>query len=187
MVYKSLTLAPGETYVLPSGATILSVTGGTITSQNDCADLSKLEDLECYCFQIVCTEEAGGTTPVFKEDNIAITGLYLASDNTSYNFTVANPGTIVDIYYNGADAIQSTTTIGPLILDTCTAYDSGALDRGQVVTICFKTLPSIGDYLFLNAQTAALLNPDFTAYFKIPAQKYDNTAGTKCECTVSES
>jgi len=187
MAYRSVTLAPGETYVLPAGATILSASDpNLISSQNDCADFTKIENLECYCFQIVCTEEAGSTTPVFKEDNVTITGLYLASNNTSYNFTVSNPSTITSIFYDGAAAIQSTTSLGPLILNTCAAYDSdGSGDRGQVVTICFKTLPSIGDYLFLNAQTDALLSPNFLAYYKIPAQKYDDTVGTKCECTSS--
>ena len=183
--YKSITLAAGESYILPAGATVLSVSNSNIyLSENGCAPLDNVETLACYCFQIVCTEEAGSTTPVFKEDNVAITGLYLSSSNTSYNFTVSNPSSIQNIYYYGADAIKSTTTLGPLIFNACTVYDKDyQRDRGQVVTICFKTLPSIGDYLFLKAQTQANLNPDFTAYYDIPAQKYADTIGTKCECT----
>ena len=185
-VITSVTLQANESYTLPPGATILGASNpSAITSINDCADLTNLETLECYCFQVVCTEEAGGTTPVFKPDNIAITGLYLASNNTSYNFTVANPSTISQINISGAAAIQSTESIGKLISSTCTAYDDGDLDRGQVVTICFKTIPSVGDYLFLNAQTAALLDPDFTAFYKIPAQKYSSTSGTKCACPTT--
>lgn len=186
MAYRSVTLSPGESYVLPAGAQILTVSDPSlISSENGCADdqLANLETLECYCFQIVCTEEAGTTTPVYKDNNVIITGLYLASDNTSYNFTVANPSNINDIYNNGAAAIQSTTSLGPLIIDPCSVYDDdGAGDRDQVVTICFKTIPSIGDYLFLNAFTNAFFSPNFAAYYKIPAQKYDDTIGTKCEC-----
>ena len=188
-IYRSIALAAGESFVLPPGAELIGATDSTqLSSENDCANLDNVETPECYCFQIVCTEEGGGTTPVFKEDNVSITGLYVASTNTSYPFTIANPTTIQSIYYTGEAALQSTQTIGGLITNTCKAYDSDSSgDRGQVVTLCFKTLPSIGDYLFLKAQTGALLTPDFTAYYDIPAQKYADTIGTKCECTDSLS
>lgn len=51
-IFRSITLAPGESYVLPAGATIISATNSSaITSENGCAgDLTNLETLECYRF-----------------------------------------------------------------------------------------------------------------------------------------
>ena len=142
MAYRSVTLAPGESYVLPAGATILSASDpGLITSQNNCADLENLESLECYATILgEAGEGAGSDTVVY--DVVTINGLRV--DNVLYNFTTA---------FNVGDtqaalrACIDTTPFGPMIIDLGTG-GAGTTNRGVVAYVVFKTLPAIANDLY---------------------------------------
>ena len=181
---KSITLQAGEPFTLPPGATIIS-TDDPGSIEGDCVDLTNLETLECYCFQVLATEEAGGTDPVFKWNNVAVYGLFLSDSNTLYSFVPSYLTGIGPIQINIANYMYNTPSIGALITDVCVTYDNdGAVDRGQVLTICFKTLPSIGSKLFLQASTHAQLSPDFTSYYYLPAIPHVDVTSNKCACDI---
>lgn len=47
--YKTITLTPGEQFILPSGAEIITVSDTTaLEVTNGCTALDKLEDYKCY-------------------------------------------------------------------------------------------------------------------------------------------
>ena len=179
----SLTLKPGEPFVLPPGAIIIGASDANdITST--CVDLNNLEALACYCFQILFTEESGSTTPVFKDNNVAVQGLFMTDTNTLYPFSSTLTG-ISSINTNIENSLYTTPSIGGIIKNVCITYDNDSSgDTGQVLTICFKTLPSIGNNLFLKTSTGALLSPNFTGVYYLPALAYANVESPKCGCVV---
>lgn len=66
--YKSIALAPGETYILPAGATVLSVSNTVIySSENNCAPLTDLEPLGCYMAAIGAYSQDGDSGSTYGE------------------------------------------------------------------------------------------------------------------------
>jgi len=186
-VTNSITIQPGENFVLPPGAEIIGSTDvDSITSS--CADLTSVEEFECYVFQIMATEYSGVINPVYNPDNVFVHGLYKGDTDTSYNFSSGVLSGIPDIFANIVDRLDTKTTLSNTISNLCVAFDEDTVpilgDHGQVVAVSFKTIPSIAKNLFLKLSTVALIDPDFTSYYYIPAQKYVDTVGTKCDCPL---
>jgi len=182
-ITNSITLAVGENFTLPPGASIISVSD-VASIQSDCLDISSLEGRACYCFQILFTEERGDTTPVYKNNNVDVHGLYIASTKQFYPFTSSLAG-IGSILANISTSIPTTPSLGSMFTNICVNYDEGARDRGQVVNVCFEILPSIGDDLFMKTSTSAFLDPDFESYYYLPAIPRADAIVTGCPCALS--
>lgn len=175
--FKAVTLAAGETFVLPPGAVLIGSTDESNFTA-DC-DIPPLETPECYTFNVVATEESGGTTPVFKADNIKVLGFYLTNTKTFHPFPVPT-NSFTAILANIAGQIPQTD-LGPIFTDICVnSDDDSGGDRGQAAGVTFKTIPSIGDNLQVRVSTSALLDPDFTYTFNTPVYKYADAPGPKC-------
>ena len=188
-IINSVTLQAGESFVLPPGAQVISVTNQTaLTSVDNCLDLTQVETPVCYCFQIISTESSGVPSMVYNEDNVYIKALYLSNTDQEYAMTELGgspAGGWGNIYAGIISSLEGAVNIGATISGACVTQDSdGSGPAGNVITVCFKTVPSIGNYLFLKLETAALLNPDFVSTYYLPAQLYDATEGTKCACTT---
>lgn len=143
--YQSITLQPGEVFVLPPNATLVGADDtAQLSSENNCLDLSNVESFECYAVTIGDSSDNGGETPVY--DNIVISGIRL--DNTEYPF--GSPLYITD----GSVTIKTRldeTQFGPLIIDVQSSVTIDS-DRGTVRYVVFKTLPSIAnDFYFYGA------------------------------------
>ena len=178
-VYQSITLQPGETFTLPPGAEVVSVTDVTnIISENNCLDLTNVEEVECYGVIFGDSNPGGSETPVYN--TVDIYGLRV--DNIDYPFV----GTIDA--NSSATAIKSaidTTIFGPLITNiTIQLVDSP--DRGNVLYVAFQSIPSItSDMYFYGLGTGEISgdSPGTSASvpvsFKVvPYNDFINSGGT---------
>jgi hypothetical protein len=149
MAYRSVTLTPGESYVLPAGAQIISVSDPTLlTSQNNCADLTKLEDTVCRRFRWAVERDSTSTGP-WTTDNpfpadAQCSGMGI--DGVEYLFTsttVAADDTYIRNYVNALPSIGSTIV---------TCYDFAYAGGGTATRFPYyadiSTLSSIADKLY---------------------------------------
>lgn len=167
--YRTITLQPGESYVLPAGAEIISATdSATITSVNDCANLDNLEEIGCYGFVIASHDGSAAGTEVWVPPNVIYTGVTLS--NVFYPFAApASYSSITDI----VTQLQGLS-FGSSMTNFCTSSsDDGTADSNKSYII-FNTIPSIANNLELYGYTAGPNNGGGTGfgnvYFSHPCQ-----------------
>jgi hypothetical protein len=140
MAYKSVVLAPGESYILPPGATVLSVSKSSIyTSENNCAPLTNVEPLGCYA---VILGEAKTDSPQPIMSQVVITGLRL--DNVLYPITQFSLGALVGTIRTSID----TSPFGSSLTDLQVSNIGDVFTNGTVAYIVFKTISSIANDLY---------------------------------------
>lgn len=143
-VYQSITLQAGETFILPPGAEVVSVTDVTnITSENDCLDLTNVEEVECYGVIFGDSNESGPSQPIVVYSTVNIYGFRI--DDVDYPFTTsftANSSTTAIV------SAFNSTVFGPLITGVATELVSDS-NRGNVKYIAFKCIPSITNDMYL--------------------------------------
>lgn len=177
--YQSITLQAGESFILPPGAELVSASNlSNITSENDCLDLTNIEEVQCYGVIFGDSNPGGSETPVYN--TVDIYGLRV--DNIDYPFV----GTITA--NSSATAIKSaidTTTFGPLITNiTIQLVDSP--DRGNVLYVAFQSIPSItSDMYFYGLGTGEIsgdspgTSASIPVSFKVvPYDEFINSGGT---------
>jgi hypothetical protein len=177
--YQSITLQAGESFILPPGAELVSASNlSNITSENDCLDLTNIEEVQCYGVIFGDSNPGGSETPVYA--TVDIYGLRV--DNIDYPFV----GTITA--NSSATAIKSaidTTTFGPLITNiTIQLVDSP--DRGNVLYVAFQSIPSItSDMYFYGLGTGEIsgdspgTSASIPVSFKVvPYDEFINSGGT---------
>lgn len=163
-ITSTITLQPGQTFVLPPGATIIGATDSTgLTSVNDCVDLTNLENFTCYGVTYGNAFKGGSESPVYL--TVTINGIRL--NDVDYPFISpinASTGT-TDII-----VALNETPYGTLFTNTAST-SSSAVDRGIVRHLSFKTLPSIANDLYFygiaSGQVAAPSSGDFPVTFKV--------------------
>lgn len=177
--YKSVTLQPGEVFTLPPGATLVSATDvNAITST--CA-IPTLETLECYCLRVIIQNDTGGATEPFQYNAVKTNGLWVGEtfypwadgDGTIQNFS--------DIQDHMFEWMAAMPSIGGLFSGFCQTNQSEG-SYGDGFTLCFKTIPSIGNNLKLEYQTYDHMQGPSNLVVLIPAEKYADTPGSKCGC-----
>jgi hypothetical protein len=177
--YQSITLQAGESFIHPPGAELVSASNlSNITSENDCLDLTNIEEVQCYGVIFGDSNPGGSETPVYN--TVDIYGLRV--DNIDYPFV----GTITA--NSSATAIKSaidTTTFGPLITNiTIQLVDSP--DRGNVLYVAFQSIPSItSDMYFYGLGTGEIsgdspgTSASIPVSFKVvPYDEFINSGGT---------
>lgn len=140
-IISTVTLQPGQSFVLPAGATIIGATdSGSITSVNDCADLTAIEDFTCYGVTYGNALQDGGQDSVYKTVNI----YGIRADNIEYPFIAPiTTGTgLTDI----VNALNETP-YGGLFTTVQTSFSFNSI-RGRVTYVSFKTLPSFANDLY---------------------------------------
>jgi hypothetical protein len=191
MAYRSITLSPGESYVIPSGATIIGVTNqGLLTSQNDCANFDNLEEFACYA--LVVTADQRQDSPVrapWMEGqgfvwSYKIGGVEYDTDNQ----TIARIGATGEYQFGDLKtSIENNIQVSGLFLDiTTNVADSDPYDGG-LGSICFKTLPSIGDNMTVTLKS--VLGTVYAPLLELKVQPIDYYGGTAafsgmCTCDV---
>lgn len=195
MAYRSVTLAPGESYVLPAGATIISADNpGLISSQNDCADLTKLEDLVCYVFVLMADTEHGSATHVW-EGNSSDPNVWLRSitiGGATYSLSSIAAADSLGRFDVAAlkTLLESNSGTNGIMISITTSGGTASNSNGGISTLCFKTLPSIGDDAYLTVETALQSegSPTPVTTVRVYAQNYDDYAANHvtfglCECS----
>ncbi len=170
---NSITLAAGEAFVLPPGASILGVTDiGNISSE--CMDLSSLEETECYGALMGSHNETSSITEEYYWENTsnayACTGYELNGVKFTFPTPVPGPnnGSSGGIRgcLNGDAIATALKTAMPGVIDHVTYYNhEGSIFDGDVAVcmtlIVIKTFPSIGTKLkLIFASDVSTLGPE---------------------------
>lgn len=161
-VYRSITLAAGESYVLPAGAELVGV-NGSITDEGNCANTANIETLSCYIALIGASvtdngnsnygesEQSGGTPYVIQ-------GVY---QNGIYTQFTAGPSTGI-----GGGGLFDALGIGlaiqgivPGIIDYAghTVVHTSPSDNGLTYVLIY-TVPSLAENLYLWGENTAPLD-----------------------------
>lgn len=151
-ILNSITLAAGETFILPKGATLVGSTDND-SIESECQDLNNLEDLSCFSAALGSYHgNSNGVTEYFEADNIRCYGYKL--NGIFYEF----PSAIIN---SGAAGSFDMIAIGnylkaaiPSILSFSVNYKIDT-SRGSLSAISIKTIPSIANNLILVASTFA--------------------------------
>ena len=167
VIYKSITLQPGEPFTLPPGAVLVSADSPEDLESN-CDQ--ELEELACYTLVVGNAESNGGTSQLFESErpdqsNVKLIGISV--NNVDYLFD--NP--ILSISDDGRyiesevlDAINSTAA-GQLFILPKYGYRR-MLESGTINYITFKGAPSViaNVSLIVSAYviTTPLLGPSLT-------------------------
>jgi hypothetical protein len=144
--YQSVTLQPNEQFVLPPGATLIAATDtAQLDSVNDCLNLTNVETIECY--GVVFGESENSSvpdppTPVYND--VEIGGITV--DNVYYPFlsNINTGSTSGDILA----ALNQTPFAGLFTITGMSLKSDG--NRGDVLYIAFKTLPSIASTMYFS-------------------------------------
>lgn len=196
--YNSITLQSGQSFVIPPGGQIIGASDiDLITSQDDCVDLTNLEDAECYGFFLSESISDGGDAAY---NDVQIQGIIV--NDITYSFsTPINPpnfpssGTVPTSFLNDLQDRLSALSIGGLFFDFSgwgqSTPSSG--DASNTVMVCFRTFPSIATNMYVyglgtNDSIAASVPVQFPV--TTPDKMYNylnivaNFAG-KCSCQTS--
>jgi hypothetical protein len=184
-VYRSITLASGESYVLPAGAELVGI-DGSITDEAGCANLANVETLTCYIAAIGASdnnnghseygETVGAGSSVLVCKGIFQNGIYtpfINGDQIGYGTTAS--GSVG--CFNGVNIASEVKLLIPGVIDTnASAIPSTEIhDENCLTFILIKTVPSLAESLYLWMAHSVQLdggNPGATDYV-IPFRTFD--------------
>jgi len=132
-IYRSITLAAGESYVLPAGAELVGVSG-SITSDAECAGTANVETLTCYIAAIGASA---------NNDNHSEFGESEGNNST--------PLSVQGIYQNGVYT--------PFIDGPSTGIGAGGCFDGNGIGLAVqKVVPGVVNYA---GRTSIQTNPSY--------------------------
>ena len=149
--YKSITLAAGEEFILPPGATIVSASDTTaIGISNYCTNLNDLEELECYNVLFVSADNHdNGDTHLGEPTTHEIVGLHVNNTFYPYSLRAADCGRWET--WRIADWISNHVELKNIIFPFYTGND-GDCNNGGYGTMCFKIIPSLAADMYFSHQ-----------------------------------
>jgi hypothetical protein len=190
-VYRSITLAAGESYVLPAGAELVGV-NGSITDEAGCANLANVENLSCYVASIGAFSDTGdpqyGETESSALHPLVCKGIFQNGIYTPFitgdqvGFGQGTNGGCFD--GNGIGTAVKGLMPG-VIYSEGGSNPSSAEHSGQncLTYVLIQTVPSLAENLYLwMAHSAPLDGPgteatDFVIPFKTYQYYIDNGYG----------
>lgn len=187
-IIKSVTLAEGETFVLPPGAELIGATDpGAITSVNDCAPTDNLQTLACYTCIIGVGAEDGNASQLWEAEptggsgggSLRLTDIAnrtsLGLADTFYAFT----STFDWLDYSGfranggvgapaLDALEAEvmTLIGDLGVISCNVTQAINSTNYQNLYVTIVTFPSVAENLSMRVRTSATISGEIVGFFK---------------------
>lgn len=173
-ILKTITLQPGEQFVLPPGAEFV---GATSVDELDstCDDDLEGEELLCYALAFGNAEDDGNNGQIFESTDTSNTPVVgIKFNGTEYLFSTP-------FYANGSGLYNLTgmitaingTAAGAVIFNASSAFNWQG-DNGVMSYIVFKTLPSIATKLQLMMSTTSPGVQELQ--FLIPVRPYDDVS-----------
>lgn len=154
--YQSISLQPGESFVLPPGAILIGATdSGQLSSANDCLDTANLEQRACYFIEISQTDnDAPDDTSNYEE--VYLKGIRL--NNTFIPF--ASPISFITEFNTigilGPDSSLLKAQLINLVGNVFGSWNilrKGTTSYGFTIWYVFQTIPSIVQDLAVVAST----------------------------------
>lgn len=148
--YRSITLQPGESYVLPAGAQIISATdSNTITSVNSCANLDNLEDLVCIEINWATQPDNGGGTSPWSVVNQDTECIGIGVNGVDYDFSSPTSG---DDYVLIKTRINEIISISGIANCYSSFFVASPTSERDVWGIKIQTISSLADSIYLRFQ-----------------------------------
>jgi hypothetical protein len=167
-LYKSVTLAVGETFTLPPGAEIISSSGGLESFTSTCPKPTNLETPACYKFRFSGANHDTGSARQqnWEEVNYFVDGIFV--NDIYYPFTSSIAG------YTGAStfrtAMNSITQFTGIFTNFGNIIGDESRQGGWTNQVNFTTIPSVGDNMYFKVRTGTQwqspLNGNTDAYVK---------------------
>lgn len=167
-IYKTVTLAVGETFTLPPGAEIVASTGGLESFTSTCPKPTELVPFVRYCFRIVIQNDRGRTEP-FQYNAVGSEGIFIGEQ---YYPFASGDGAVQD-YYTIQGGLQTWLTRIPGLIgvfrNTCVnTYSSGRYGDGCMT--CFDVPEDIAKILSLDYGTQDFTGTNTYIHTRIEAQ-----------------
>lgn len=155
-ITKSITLSPGEPFVLPAGATIIGATD-VDAIDSTCADLTDLEEYQCY--EMLFGFNMTDNDSVLDSDNTRV-DVYLNNtvQNTLNYSDFVTYGSLPFPIHTAKDWLASSLPSN-LIVDEVNMWHAHNNERR--IKITFKTFPSIAATLKLRMRGRGFGGEDF--------------------------
>ncbi len=198
--YNSITLQVGQSFVIPPGGQIIGASDiDLLTAQDDCVDLTNLEEAACYGFFFSESISDGGDAAY---NDVQIQGIIVNGVTYPFSLSVNPPnfpssGTIPTSFLEDLQNRLSELSIGGLFFNFSgwgqSTPSSG--DASNTVMVCFTTFPSIATNMYFYGLGLNSSSPQ-AAYVPVqfpvttPEVMYDqlyvvaNFIG-KCSCQTS--
>lgn len=175
-ILKTVTLQPGEQFVLPPGAEFVGATSVDEIDSTCDDDGLEGEELLCYALAFGNAEDDGNNGQIFESTDTSNTPVVgIKFDGTMHLFGspfYANGSGLYDL--TGMVTAINGTPAGTVIFDVATAFNWQG-DNGVMSYIVFKTLPSIATKLQLMMSTTSPGVQELQ--FLIPVRPYDDLSG----------
>ncbi len=180
-VTQMVTILAGETYVLPSNSTIISISDvDDLEEVPECLDLTNLEESLCYIVRLNAFDDSGALPFEADSSNHLLTGFYL--NNIFKPFTggavsgAYDPYSPYGLFPANLITVEMVAKI-PGIIDTNFSYRNTSLPAFHGTTFMqIKTVPSIARNLFLEIKATGsdVSGPTSPAYYRVPFYEYDD-------------
>lgn len=157
-ITNSIILQPGTSFVLPPGSTLIG-TSNISNLTSTCADLTKLEQSECYVLMLAgINGDNDGRSEYFEDGQQKIIGLNYNGVYISFGageiFNTSSGGTFnMSLLYDRIKQYISGTAFGNVNYFTASPNDSTRS------SLAIKTIPSIANNLQVVLQAIANVSP----------------------------
>jgi hypothetical protein len=158
-IYRSITLADGESYVLPAGAELVGVSG-SITSDANCAGTASVETLTCYIAAIGAFSNDNGNSEFGESEGnsstpLSIQGIY---QNGVYTPFIDGPSTGIGGggCFDGISIGLAVQKVVPGVVDYSghTSIHTSPTDN-CITYVLIYTVPSLAENLYLWTDNSA--------------------------------
>lgn len=154
---RSVTLAPGEAFIVPPGGVLIGTTSLDDTT-SVCSDLTDLEQFDCYVTSLAGFSNPDGLATFFEQDRQDIIGFELNGVYTAFSSIVPNSG--ISGTFDMDVVLSRLQEKLPAVVAGSSSYAIGAggigpdYIRGARSLLLIQTLPSIAKSLRLVVETS---------------------------------
>jgi hypothetical protein len=152
--YNAITLQVGQSFVIPPGGVIIGASDiDLLSSADNCADLTNLEEAECYGFFFSESISDGGDAAY---NDIEVQGIIVNGVTYPFSSSITPPnfpssGSIPTSFLDSLQERLSELSIGGLFFNFSgwgqSTPSSG--DASNTVMVCFTTFPSIAEEMYI--------------------------------------
>lgn len=156
--FTSVTLAEGEQFVLPPGATLVSTTDVGALTHDGCLDTSQLEELVCYEIAIMSADIEINGSPFANNDGSDYIIQSFVINGTEYPVNALNSRNddygYFELNYLINDIQNPTFGLNGMLIEPCWGWvcDDNA-NQGCQSILVFKAIPSIAKEMYIKTYT----------------------------------
>ena len=155
--YQTITLQPGESFVLPPGAELIAATNsGDLTAENNCTTFDNLDEI--VCLEIKWAIQPSGATPPVSPWSVGgdvppdTHCIGIGIDNTNYSFVLSTSGDDYSLIKTSINDLASLNGISGIVNCYSSSQDGTPTGDRNTYSIKIRTTSSIAPLLYLRFQ-----------------------------------